>query len=344
MNMRILIYGQPWREGMPASLAAALRALGHEVDLFDFTAFLYHYRIGARWAHALDLALSAEVAYRINRSLRQRIEGGSITLMIFCSDAHIWPDTLSRAVSKCPMVVSWKFDEPFNRKYATPATLELFRRYSVIFTPRAHLIEEYRARGAQCVHHLPFCVDPGVHYPVSPSSDQRKGWGADVVFVGTWSRRRESLISSLPNTNVNVWGYSWRHATRRTKSVAGLKLMNQVVTGQEMSLVFNASKIALNFLTPEQRDRTNVRNLEIPACGGFQLCERTEEIQALFHEGKEVACFGTIDELKDKVTYYLRHATEREAIARASYERLQRLRSTYADRAQQLLAYIAQPR
>jgi spore maturation protein CgeB len=342
--MRILIYGQPWRAGMPASLAAAFRGLGHQVELFDFTAFSYFHRIGIRWAHALDRVLSAEVACRINRSLRRCVENNSFNLIVFCSDAHLWPETLSRAASRCPGVVSWKFDEPFNRNYVKPATLDLFRRYAVVFTPREHLIGEYRARGAQCVHHLPFCVDPEVHFPVPPSSDQRNTWGADVVFVGTWSRLREQLVSSLPGADLKVWGYSWRHATRRTKSVPNLKLMRRVATGKDMSLAFNASKIALNVLTPEQRDRVNVRNLEIPACGGFQLCERTAEVQALFREGREVACFGSIDELRDKVAYYLRHAPEREAIARASHERLLQLPSTYADRARQMLAYMAEPR
>jgi spore maturation protein CgeB len=342
--MRVLIYGQPWRAGMPASLAAAFRELRHEVELFDFTAFLYRTRVGSRWAHALDLLLPAEVAYRINRSLRRCIESYRFELIIFCSDTHIWPETLSSAVSRCPKVVSWKFDEPFNIKYVTGTTWELFQRYHIVFTPREHLIEDYRARGAQCVYHLPFCFDPGVHYPVSPSRDEAKTWGADVAFVGTWSRRREQLVSSLPQTDVRVWGYSWGHATRDTKSVPGLKLMRRTAVGREMSLVLNVSRISLNFLTPEQQDRINVRNYEIPACGGFQLCERTEEIQSLFREGKEVACFGSIDELRDKVAYYLRHARESEAIARAAYERLPNLRSTYVDRARQIIAYTTQTR
>ena len=109
-----------------------------------------------------------------------------------------------------------------------------------------------------------------------------------------------------------------------------------------MSLVLNASKISLNFLTSEQRDRVNVRNLEIPACGGFQLCERTDELHNWFREGREVACFDCVDEMQDKVDYFLRHESEREAVAKAAHQRLAELQCTYLDRAQQMITCLEQ--
>jgi spore maturation protein CgeB len=336
--MKILIYGQPWREGMPASLAHAFRKLGHEVDLFDFTRFLYRKRLGKRWAQILDIALQSQVSCRVNQALTQQIEQDHYDLIVFCNDAHVWPKTLSRATDRCRAVVQWTFDEPFNRKYTKPATLDLFRLYHLILTPREHLIEEYRAKGAGRVHHLRFCFDPEVHYPVLPRETEMSSWAADVTFVGTWSRRREQIVTSLPGVDVKVWGYSWGHATQSTKSVSRLTLMQRTAEGREMSLVLNASKISLNLLTPEQQDRVNVRNLEIPACGGFQLCERTPELQTLFREGIEVACFGSLDEMKEKVDYYLRHDSEREAIAKAAHERLMASRFTYIDRAQEIIS------
>lgn len=171
--MRILIYGCGPRESMPVSLATAFSELGHEVETFDFSTFLYRTRLGNKWAYALDLALDAEVASRINRALRRLIAHIRFDLMIFCSDAHLHPDTLTLAACKCKRVVSWKFDEPFHKNYVRPATLDLFQRYHVIFTPRKHLMEQYRERGAQRVIDLPFCVDTGAHFPVTPTLEER---------------------------------------------------------------------------------------------------------------------------------------------------------------------------
>ena len=41
-------------------------------------------------------------------------------------------------------------------------------------------------------------------------------------------------------------------------------------------------------------------------------------------EGKEIACFETPEELREKIRYYLEHEDERLAIAAAGHERAQR--------------------
>ena len=83
-------------------------------------------------------------------------------------------------------------------------------------------------------------------------------------------------------------------------SVAG-----RAVYGGELARVFGASKVSLSFLRRANRDLHTSRTFEIPACGGFQLSERTEEVLNFFEEGKEIECFSSLDELKDKITYYL---------------------------------------
>ena len=323
---------------MPASLAHGFRDLGHTVEVFDFTPFTYYGKIKTRWAHALDIVLSGDVVYRVNRALRRRIESQNFDVIFFSSDLQVLPDTLACAAAMCPWVVIWHFDEPFNPRYVTPLTLERFQSYEVVFTPRSHLIPEYRTRGAKRVRYLPFCFDPAVHYPATPSPEEQKTMGAAVTFAGSWSRRRERLVGSLSGVDVRVWGHGWRHATRETRASQGLKLMSKPVIGRDMSVALNASKIAINFLTLDQRDRVNVRNLEIPACGAFQLCERSQALLSLFQEGLEVACFSSSEELRDKIHYYLRHDSEREAMARAAHARLMQSESTYKDRAREILA------
>jgi spore maturation protein CgeB len=65
-----------------------------------------------------------------------------------------------------------------------------------------------------------------------------------------------------------------------------------------------------------------VRTLEIPGYGGFLLTQRSQEqAEDLYVEGKEIACFDSVDELKEKINYYLEHEDERLEIARAGYVR-----------------------
>ncbi len=79
-----------------------------------------------------------------------------------------------------------------------------------------------------------------------------------------------------------------------------------------------------------------MRTLEIPACGGFMLHERSDEVLELFEEGKDVACFSTPQELKEKINYYLNHEEERMQMAKTAYRKVGS-QNTFLCRAKRIL-------
>jgi spore maturation protein CgeB len=46
-----------------------------------------------------------------------------------------------------------------------------------------------------------------------------------------------------------------------------------------------------------------------------------DDLDQFYVPGKEIVLYTTLDDLVEKVRYYIAHETEREAIARAGYER-----------------------
>jgi len=68
------------------------------------------------------------------------------------------------------------------------------------------------------------------------------------------------------------------------------------------------------------------------------LHEHTPELLELYEEGREVASFGTAEELVGKVRYYLAHPEERETIAHAGHARCAPAYS-YDKRVREILAY-----
>ncbi len=56
----------------------------------------------------------------------------------------------------------------------------------------------------------------------------------------------------------------------------------------------------------------NLRNFEIPMCGGIQICKYSDELATYYEEGKEIVLYVTDDELIDKARYYIDKATDEE--------------------------------
>jgi spore maturation protein CgeB len=62
---------------------------------------------------------------------------------------------------------------------------------------------------------------------------------------------------------------------------------------------------------------------EIPAAGAFMLAQRGQgEPLEFFKEGEEMACFGDVKELREKISHYLTHDEERYAIQVAGQRRV----------------------
>jgi len=69
------------------------------------------------------------------------------------------------------------------------------------------------------------------------------------------------------------------------------------------------------------RQQVKVRDFEVPLAGGFYLVEDMPEHREFFAVGKEIDTWRTVDELIDKIRYYLAHDAERRAIADAGRRR-----------------------
>lgn len=56
----------------------------------------------------------------------------------------------------------------------------------------------------------------------------------------------------------------------------------------------------------------NLRNFEIPMCGGLEICRYNKELASYFEDGKEIVFYNSQEELKDKSVYYLQKASDAE--------------------------------
>jgi spore maturation protein CgeB len=213
---------------------------------------------------------------------------------------------------------------PNNRSQYLKTSLPIF---DIVYTTKPRNLQELPTIGAKKVVCIYQAYDRNFHQPLSLSPEERKFWGADVGFVGFFERDRaeQMLFLAQQGIKVRVWGFNWQDWQNKHPN---LLVEAKPVFNQDFVKVLNATRINLNFLRKINRDRHTSRSLEIPACQGFMLAERTDEHLQLFTEGKEAEFFDSREELLQKVQYYLAHETERESIAKAGRERC--LKSGYS--------------
>lgn len=92
----------------------------------------------------------------------------------------------------------------------------------------------------------------------------------------------------------------------------------------EMPKIFHLSKINLNLTLHSIKTGVPLRVFDIMGVGGFVLSNYQEELAELFVEDKEVVLFKNMDEMMDKIDYYLKHEDARSKIAMNGYKRVKK--------------------
>jgi spore maturation protein CgeB len=222
-----------------------------------------------------------------------------------------------------PVLLQWYPDGPFNveNHNATADSIASIPLFDIYYIYAKSLMQPLRDAGARRVEYLAFCYDPAMlRRPEKISDVDREKYATDVVFAGTWEPMREWWLEKVTEFDLSVWGNMWEHVPEGAPLRARWK--GNAVYGDEISKLFAVSRIHLNFLREQNKDSNNVRTFEIPGYGGFLLTQRSgEQAEELYVEGREIACFDTVEELKEMISYYLEHEDERLAIAQAGHER-----------------------
>ena len=156
----------------------------------------------------------------------------------------------------------------------------------------------------------------------------------DVSFVGGRSSFREWFVRKLKKQGIHVhcFGSGWEQGR---------------VTYEEMREIFLTSKINLNIsnsisydlrylmsspkaildviramiLGGKDSSQVKARIFEIPVRGGFEITEYMPSLDDYFHIGRDLVCYGSVDEAETLIRYYLKDSNKREKIKERLVER-----------------------
>lgn len=136
---------------------------------------------------------------------------------------------------------------------------------------------------------------------------------ADSLSVETTAREREHVLGMLSD----FWDVDLYTNCTLPETLKKSKLHSKgtVKYDTEMPLVFRDSKINLNITSKSIESGVPLRVFDILACGGFCMTNYQIEVAELFEDGVDLVMYSSLEDLKEKVYYYLNHEEERATIA-----------------------------
>lgn len=312
-----------------------LKEMGHEVVAISHTKVSLPghieghsliYRIFWKMRIPLDTT-------HVNKQIREGIGKGIFDIVWIEKGNMNWPWTLRYIKKSAPLakLISCSEDD----MYATHGHSLWYRAglryYDFVFTTKAYNLAELKTFGAKDTRLFLDSYDEKIHKPMNLTEAEIARFSCDVAAIGAYEDERAQSLLYLAEhgVRVSVWGNNWGGMVNFHPN---LVIKNEFLFGEDYTKAICATKINLNFLRKINRDEVTSRSVEIPACGGFMLSERTARHLEFFEEGKEAEFFGSNEELLKKVQHYLEENEARVKIARAGMERC--VESGYSVRAQ----------
>ena len=254
---------------------------------------------------------------KINKSILNKLNKNYIDTVWIENGITIFPNTLKLIKQKYPFIklISLSEDDMFQKHNQSLWYLKGLRYYDLVFTTKEYNLKELKSLGAKETHLFLDSYDERYHKPIRLNKNDIKIYSNDVSAIGAYEKERALTLLYLAKNGIeiSVWGNGW-HQMKESHKL--LKINHEFLYEKNYSKAIIASKINLNFLRKVNRDEITSRSIEIPACGGFMLSERTDRHKKVFKEGIEVDYFDNNKELFNKIKYYLNNDKERKRIAR----------------------------
>lgn len=256
-----------------------------------------------------------------SRLLREMKAAKVFTVNVFPDySPHAYGSALARAIGEYDLVVSTK---PFH-----PGGWQNIYGYR---------------NSCVCVPHG---YDPVVHYWPTTSTKQRR----DVVLAANWRPEYHRLMLDLAkemrgwSCEVALAGNGW--SERRSEFPVHWSFQD-APTGREYGMFLRSGRIAI---APVQRDVVvngrrqpgdvdTIRTYELAAAQCFYLHRRTDYVQTVFDERREVPLWDDARELAALIRHYLPRDDERRTMAAAAHRRAVPEYSL-TNRAAQVMAHI----
>jgi len=290
-------YGDPARgEGYEyANFIPALRALGHELILFD------------SWNKAGFKDFSD-----LNRQLLCLVDGEKPDVVFFVTmTCEIWLETLQliREGSDAALL-HWNPDDSW--KYEQSSRL-LASGFDLMATTYTSAMLKSGQDGLNNFVLTQWAANSGTFAEPLPASQCRY----PVSFIGSAYGNRPEWVALLKEQGIDVecFGYGWPKGPVASADIP--RIYRQSV----VSLNFADSGVVLKGGKPARSRQIKARVFEVPGAGGLLATEDAEGLELFFDTDKEILVFEGVEGLAEKIHSLLSNPDIRDAMAAAGHAR-----------------------
>ena len=206
--------------------------------------------------------------------------------------------------------VNWATDDDWKYAQFSRFLAPAFHAFTTSY-PSAYV--RYQRHGISRVLLTQWAANSASLQPPLPASRCQYG----VSFVGSAYGTRRRQIEQLRERGIDVscFGYGWESGPIPAKDVP------RIFRNSTISLNFTTSPLVWGTALPHRTNQVKARTFEVPGAGGFLVTEWAEGLERYYTPDREIVIFKDLDDLVDKVRYYLTHPDERDTIAQAGYQR-----------------------
>jgi len=314
-GVRVLFAGQYWPGANTLYIARAFETCGAIVRLLNESS-IYPAEWWSVGGKAARKALMPLIRYEWNQQLLDLVDNFKPDLIYLSNAGFVTRRTLERIRSSGIPIICFYHDVTWNRP--GDRFIDKVGFFDLVSTTRAWQEPLIREAGGRAVKVVRFGYDPLAHRPLAPEARAIERYRSDVTLIATYETNRakqlEQLVVGGFHHVFRLWGGFWGKHLPPSSALLPF-WQGRWVHEQEIPVIYATAKVALHWvrIEPESNDpmmrvgdQHHSRSFQIPACGGaLMLAQRTEEHLRFFEEDKEAVYFSGVDELKDKLEYWL---------------------------------------
>jgi len=325
-TLKFMVVSPIWGGSLPITFHAvkALTSLGHEVRCLDLSVIEPLYMDiqntdPTRAGH--DLAAGRLVQF-MGDYVALMAESEKPDFLLALAQAPLNKPALARIRSLGIRTAFWFVEDYRFMKYFR----EIADSYDFFFHIQGQALEkELTDLSVEHFSYLPLAADPELFKPAE-NLEALAPFRTDLSFMGSGYPNRRHLFSKLLDHDLKIWGTEWNLNSSLGQRVQD---QNRRIPTEETVLIYNAAKINLNlhssvFEAGLDREGAfiNPRTFEIAACAAFQLVDERNPLCLHFELGNELAVFTSLDDLREKISFYLREPDLRKDMGFRARERV----------------------